>query len=632
MTNPNSTRSTFVHGLDERWWISKCPFLRPLSTRANQFSVDTEPYRKDGHSVDESTWDEVLRQSGFSGSELVFRDHDQSTSHEVSVIVSHVSQQATNEASNQKPPVALLWNPDGPNQSTVREQLDSQLASLASNVDYWTIDQDIPKALPNDLICVVLLELDNVVVADMNATVFHMLQNLVLNCHRIIWVTSDASRKSSPFFGAVDGLFRVLNSEDSRGFFTTLSLDSTELKTDLITRVTQSLVTGTGHETEYKERSGVLHIPRIVEAPHLSSSVTHLQASRSRVRQPWNSGPALRLHVDQGGMLDDLHFIEDKSRGSELPPDKIEVKVKAVGANFRDILVLLGRMDSTTVGFECAGVVTRVGTNCTGFQIGDHVAGCDFDTYSSYVRFHSAAAVKLPTGMSFAEAAAIPTNFVTAWYAFSMVANVQPGDTVLVHSGAGGTGQAAIQIAQYLGATVIATVGNAQKRAFLKERYGIPESHIFSSRDTKFAAGIRRLTNGAGVDVVLNSLSGDGLFASWECIAPYGHFVEMGKRDILGHSGLDMYHFARNVSFTAIDLAMVTAERPQIIGKALRAVVPLMSEGILHVSSPHKVYGIGELETGLRALQGGQSSGKVVFEMREHDVINVSYTYLPLFL
>lgn len=104
MTNPNSTRSPFVHGLDEIWWISKCHLLRPLSTRANQTLVDTEPYRKDGHSVDESKWDEVLRQSGFSGSELVFRDHDQSTSHEASVVVSYVSEQVTNEASNQKPP------------------------------------------------------------------------------------------------------------------------------------------------------------------------------------------------------------------------------------------------------------------------------------------------------------------------------------------------------------------------------------------------------------------------------------------------------------------------------------------------------------------------------------------------
>lgn len=593
--------------------------------------VDTEPYRKDGHSIDESTWDETLRQSGFSGSELVFRDHDHKSSHELSVIVSHVNQQVTNEASSQKPPISLLWQPDGPNQRGVCEQLETQLEPLASSVDYWTIDHDIPKPLSSDHICIVLLELDNAILADMSATVFQMLQNLTLNYHRIIWVTSHAGSTSSPSLGVVDGLFRVLNSEDSRGVFTTLSLDSTDFKIDLVTRVVRSLVSGTSHETEYKERSGVLHIPRIVEAPHLSGPVTRLQASKSRVRQQWNSGPALKLHVGQGGMLDDLHFIEDNSRASELPSDKIEIKLKAVGANFRDILVLLGRMDQTTVGFECAGVVTRVGEDCTGFQIGDHVAGCDFDTYSSYARLHSAAAVKLPTGMSFAEAAAIPTNFVTAWHAFSAIANVQPGETVLIHSGAGGTGQAAIQIAQHLGASVIATVGNPQKRAFLMEKYGIPESHIFSSRDTQFAAGVRRLTKGSGVDVVLNSLSGDGLVASWECIAPYGRFVEMGKRDILGHSGLDMYHFARNVSFTAIDLAMVTHERPHLIGKALRAVMPLISEGILHVSSPHKVHGIGELETGLRALQGGQSSGKVVFEMREHDIVDVSVPYLPRF-
>jgi NADPH:quinone reductase-like Zn-dependent oxidoreductase len=230
--------------------------------------------------------------------------------------------------------------------------------------------------------------------------------------------------------------------------------------------------------------------------------------------------------------------------------------------------------------------------------------------------------------MPFAEAAAIPTNFVTAWHAFASVANVQRGETVLVHSGAGGTGQAAIQIAQYLGANVIATVGNSQKRALLVERYGIPDSHIFSSRDTDFLVGVRRITKGRGVDVVLNSLSGEGLVASWECIAPYGRFIEMGKRDILGHSPLDMYHFARNVTFSAIDLAMITQDRPHVIGKALRAVMPLISSGVLQVSSPHRVYGISELEAGLRTLQGGQSSGKVVFEMRDHDLVEVFSPHL----
>jgi NADPH:quinone reductase-like Zn-dependent oxidoreductase len=325
-------------------------------------------------------------------------------------------------------------------------------------------------------------------------------------------------------------------------------------------------------------------------------------------------------------MLDRLQFVEDVDRKSPLSADMLEIKVKAVGANFRDVLVMLGRMDQTTLGFECAGVVTRVGIGCTEFQLGDQVVGCNFDSYRTYARLHKAATIRVPSGMSLSHAAAIPTNFVTAWHALSFIANVQPGETALIHSAAGGTGQAAVQVAQYLGANVIATVGNAEKKRFLMDRYGIPESHIFSSRNTNFAAGIRRLTKGQGADVVLNSLSGEGLVASWESIAPYGRFLEIGKRDILSHGRLDMYHFARNVTFSAIDLALVVQERPHLIGKALHALIPLISTGILRVSEPLRVYGIEELERGFRTLQGGQSSGKVVFEMRDHDVIDVCFS------
>ncbi|CAG7934385.1 unnamed protein product [Penicillium olsonii] len=622
MVNPTSVRSGFIHGLNQRWWIRKAFPLFGVGTFSDLSPQDTESYRQNGNCINESHWDEALRQSGFSGSEFAFCDHDDTASHELSVIMSSAVDEIDAVEATEYSPISLLLDPTGAAQRALSVDLHQLLGDVSSSVDEWHINQDIPDSTPSDLVCIVLLELDGPVLADMDSTIFQRLQKLASVCHKIIWVTSDAGRDSSPFLRVADGLFRVLNSEDSRGVFATLSVDGAGTQGDLVSRVVRAITSSSQRETEYVERDGVLHIPRFVEAPHITAPVARLQASKSHTRQQWNSGPPLKLGLSQSGMLDNLHFIEDTTRNSPLPADKIEIKVKAVGANFRDILVLLKRMDTTNVGFECAGVVTRVGKDCPNFQVGDHVAGCDFDTYSSYVRFHRDAVVKLPEGISFAEAAAVPTNFVTAWHAFVHVANLQDGETVLIHSGAGGTGQAAIQVAQYLGANVIATVGNSDKKAFLMERYGIPESHIFSSRDTKFAYGVKQLTQGRGVDVVLNSLSGEGLHASWECIGSYGRFVEMGKRDILNHSSLDMHHFLRNVTFSAIDLALITSEKPHLIGKALRAVMPLIASGVLGVSMPHRVYGIGELETGLRTLQGGQNSGKVVFEMRDHDIVD----------
>ncbi|KAL4944364.1 KR domain-containing protein [Aspergillus oleicola] len=374
-------------------------------------------------------------------------------------------------------------------------------------------------------------------------------------------------------------------------------------------------------ESEYDEQNGILHVPRVVESAPATKALAKLQPTKTPILQAWNAESDRKLSLETPGLLDSLHFVKDTDRANPLPDHMMEVKVKAVGVNFRDLLVMLGRMDQTTVGFECAGIVTRVGSDCGDFKIGDQVVGCEFDTYRSYARLQRDTAVRIPQGISLTDAVATPINFVTAWHALSALANMQPGETVLIHSAAGGTGQAAVQVAQFLGATVIATVGSTQKRELIKNLYGVPDTHILSSRSTDFATGVKHLTGGQGADVVFNSLSGDLLTASWESIAPYGRFIEIGKRDIMGHAPLDMYYFQRNVTFSAIDVALMVKERPHLVGRALRAVMPLIASGDLKVSSPTSVYGIGAMEAGLRVLQGGQSSGKVVIERRDTDMV-----------
>ena len=122
-----------------------------------------------------------------------------------------------------------------------------------------------------------------------------------------------------------------------------------------------------------------------------------------------------------------------------------------------------------------------------------------------------------------------------------------------------GLGQAAIQLAKHIGAEIFVTVGNLEKRRLIMREYQIPEDHIFNSRDTTFAKGILRMTNGRGVDVVLNSLAGEALRQTWECIAMFGRFIEVGKKDILANSGLEMMPFLRNVTFASVNLEVCTS-------------------------------------------------------------------------
>jgi NADPH:quinone reductase-like Zn-dependent oxidoreductase/NAD(P)-dependent dehydrogenase (short-subunit alcohol dehydrogenase family) len=327
------------------------------------------------------------------------------------------------------------------------------------------------------------------------------------------------------------------------------------------------------------------------------------------------------MNIGNPGLLDSLEFIKDTSYYTPVGATDIEIEIKATGLNFRDCLTALGQIEFQTLGGEGAGVITRVGEDVPlDYKIGDRVVVCGPPTFRSYLRSSPENVVKIPDSLSYAEAASIPINFVTAYYCLRKIANLQPGERILIHLGAGGTGQAAIQIAQQVGAIVYTTVGSESKKRFLVETYGISEQHIFYSRDTTFADAIMRVTNGQGVDVVLNSLSGDALIASWDCVAKFGRFVEIGKKDVHDRSRLPMFNFDKNISFTSFDL-IVLNQRPHIVTACLREIYAMLDEGLLHKVTPLTVHGIREVETAFRNLQSGNSIGKMAVEMRPNDIV-----------
>ncbi|KAM7211167.1 putative polyketide synthase [Rhypophila decipiens] len=369
---------------------------------------------------------------------------------------------------------------------------------------------------------------------------------------------------------------------------------------------------------------------------------------------------ALRLKIGSPGLLDSLRFVQDKSYndhlifGTPLGDNEVEISPRSVGLNFKDVLVALGWIrGTTTLGCELAGVVTQLGEQSAeasgagrdGLAIGDRVIALvggngeeSGGAFRDRVRCHYRLVVKLPplapsTGIdsttatsnviaNFSTASSIPVNFVTAYHSLHTVARLQPGDTVLIHSAAGGTGQAAVQVAKYLGAgAIFATVGpQSDKRVLPTERYGIPPENILSSRDTSsLTSAIMRLTGGRGVDVVLNSLSGDGLVASWECLAAHGRFVELGKRDMQDRGSLPLARFEKGISFSAVDISQLAANRPAVAGDALREVVKLLSDGKLSPVYPIQIFPASDIQTAFRTLQSGKTSGKIVVDFTAGD-------------
>lgn len=266
---------------------------------------------------------------------------------------------------------------------------------------------------------------------------------------------------------------------------------------------------------------------------------------------------------------------------AELKPDEVEIEVEAVGLNFMNLMSVLGIYPGYEggrgpLGIECAGIVSQVGCDVTAVAPGDAVVAIGHSCLARYAVTHASLVMLRPAGLTAPDAAGFSIAFATAWYGLHHLARLTKGERVLIHSAAGGVGLAALQIARHLGAQIIATAGTEEKRVYLRS-LGI--EHVFDSRNTVFAADVHRVTGGGGVDVVLNSLSGDAIAAGLETLGTFGRFVELGKRDIYGYSTLALQPFRKNLSFFAVDLDAMMRQRPHQLGEVLRKVLDGFAQG-----------------------------------------------------
>ena len=209
------------------------------------------------------------------------------------------------------------------------------------------------------------------------------------------------------------------------------------------------------------------------------------------------------------------------------------------------------------LGLEGAGIVQRVGMDVKEYQVGDRVAFLKNGSFANKIQVPVERAHLIPPTMSFQAAATMPLVFLTSYYSLFNIGGLQRGQTLLIHSATGGVGLACIQLANYAGAEIYATAGSDVKRDYLHDVWGIPRDHIYSSRTTDFASAIMKQTRGKGIDVIINSLTGELLDETWRICADGGNMVEIGKRDIVARNYLSMEPFDRNCSYRAVDFSYV---------------------------------------------------------------------------
>lgn len=483
--------------------------------------------------------------------------------------------------------------------------------------------------MKTNLLFITLLEIDGPFLYSISKEHYSILQRLFVSTSNILWVTSSGrSAAPKPEYSLIYGLARALHSEYNDHRLTIVSFQChnslSELQMQSLVKVflRRFIAPNANPDTEYLEIQGMLNIPRVVPALRVSHELyERSRKQRSKINLV-KDAPPLKLTMMHPGLLDSFHFTEDRTAYEPLAKDEVEIQTKAIGMNFKDCLAALGQIANGMIGQECAGTVVRAGLEAP-FVIGDRVILAADGTFKTVVCAKVHSALKIPDEMPFTTAAAIPAQFGTAWEVIYRLAQLRSGETILIHAAAGGTGQAAVQLAKLIGATVFATVGSKSKKQLLIDEYQIPCDHIFYSRNTKFARGIMRMTGGQGVDVIINCLVGEGLLASWECIAPYGRFVEIGKKDIASNSSLPMFTFRKGASFITFDGAQWYKDRPVEANKDLKALVDLFTRKKLHLPRPLHIYDISDVETVFRLVQDGGVAGKFVLEVTPNSQIPV---------
>ena len=339
--------------------------------------------------------------------------------------------------------------------------------------------------------------------------------------------------------------------------------------------------------------------------------------AESQTARP-EAGSAFRMEYSRPGVLDDIDTRVVARRSPAF--GEVEIQVHATGLNFIDVMRALGvypgqESGPTQVGVECSGVVTAVGADVHDVRIGDAVIALAAEGIGSYVTTPASLVTPKPVQLSFEEAATVPIAYLTAYYALHEQARLRRGQRVLIHSAAGGVGLAAVEVARWLNATVLATAGTPEKRDHL---HGLGVEHVFDSRSLGFADEVLTATGGDGVDVVLNSLAGEAISHSLEALSPYGRFLEIGKTDIYGQGRLRLWQLRNNASYIVIDLAQLITDRPAYVGALLRDIVAHIEQGAFH-PLPVRAFPAAKTATALRTLAQGRQIGKVVVSVHERE-------------
>ncbi|KAL7928104.1 hypothetical protein V8C35DRAFT_333716 [Trichoderma chlorosporum] len=586
--------------------------VQPMMWRWGSFIMGTLPGWWLGHDDGRSSepfvsvgrWDKEFRDAGFLGVQAAVEDDAYPYQLNASIVTTPAGKEVPLEQE-----VIFLYDKEKP-------AFSMEMANYFGKSGYqvrWSKLADQDHCSNRDIISVI----------DLERPFFHEIstedyENFTSYLSKLragmLWITKAAQiRCTDPRYGIVIGLARTIRSELSHDFSTvelqTLNGASIEAVFSIFRKFQQRYLSADADydpEMEFAVHDGIIHTARY-----------HWFSLRSALDSSLCSDDPKRLIIGDDGLIDTMKWVQSAQR--DIQAHEVEVDVRYVGLNFKDILQVMKAVDNPTdgIGHEASGTVIRIGSLVKHVTIGDRVIAFGRGCFTTRIVAHGQHVAPIPRDLSLEDAATMPMVYVTAIHALVNIGQLTAGQSVLIHSACGGVGLAAIQVCQMLKAEIYATVSSEQKAQHLVDTFGLSRENIFYSRGVSFLQDVHRATSGRGVDVVLNSLAGELLQASWQCVAKYGKMIELGKRDLIGRGHLMLNPFDGNRAFYGIDLDQLAYDRPEEMHQLMKQSIAYYQQGCIKPIHPIHLYQAQQVTDAFRFIQNGHHIGKVVVRIPE---------------
>ncbi|KAI4263037.1 MAG: hypothetical protein L6R42_001796 [Xanthoria sp. 1 TBL-2021] len=604
-TRPEALHIGFAFGLLKGWWS---PLDHEVRSKYSPCLTPTE-------------WDRRLGQNGFTGVEVEIPGQQDPRCQYSSIMISSavgLDIRATDAIEE----IALVVDPQSEAQVTAAKLVISNLIAKFSGCNIYTLAELAEADLPASTMVVFLMELESTFLDGISGVEYDHLKSVMSKFTTTLWVTKSTMSTGEPQHHLADGLGRTLASEDSTRKFVNLAFEALEQdphkEADIISRLLKRIIESPIEQVEnnYVVRNGMLQISRISQNSTMNKWIAQNILPRQQAECQFTADTHVSLHLGSPGHLESLEWKSSETTLNEstLQEDEVLVEVRSFGLTLKDYLIATGRLNELDLGTECAGIVQATGAQ-SDVQPGDRVCCIGTSMSHSAVRVKSNAAAVIPSEMSFAEAASMPSALWMAYHALNNVARLQEGETVLIYQGSSSVGQMAIQLARKIGATVLLLTSSMSKGEFLINKLGVPMTAIFYNKDPSLVSKINQATHRQGVDVVMGPLMDQDSVAFSEILAPSGRLVDTSLRQQPESTAEPSGKVAVNVSRAVVNMADLLERRPAMAHKTFQSAIKMAFESQLKPPQPLHLFEADQLDAAFRHFQQAGTVGKRVIEL-----------------